>query len=114
MAKTKRIKRKTKLQNDSFVSVYSDQFRNFATSSRGFPFILSLTVICILFVLFRMKGVEQDYQFNKIVKNINSEVIISKELQAEKARLLSVRNLRRYAKKFKMKEPKQKQIIVIP
>lgn len=61
-----------------------------------------------------MRGVELQYQVNKLVKKIEIENQTNKKLKAQKADLLSVRNLKKIAKKYKLKEPTQKQIIVIP
>ncbi len=59
-------------------------------SSKGFPIILTFTVLAILFVLFRMKGVELDYQVNYINKEIDEVSVENKDLKARKARLMSV------------------------
>lgn len=61
-----------------------------------------------------MKGVEQDYQYSEVMKEINQALVERKELRAQKAKLLSVKNLQRYAKKFNMEEPQQSHIIVVP
>ena len=78
------------------------------------PILLTLTVISVTIVLFRMKGVEQSYKHNKIIKKIKSTSFVNKELKANKAKKLSIDNLRRLARKFKFTEPKEKQIIIIP
>ena len=67
----------------------------------------------ILFVLFRMKSIEMDYKISSMNKDIEKVVLENKELGAVKAKLLSVRNLKKMAKKYDLKQPKQKQIIVI-
>ncbi len=84
------------------------------TSSQGMPIILSLTIISILFVLFRMKGVETDYKLNTVNAKIKETSLKNKELKANKAKLLSIERLRKLATKHKLSEPKQKQIIVVP
>lgn len=61
-----------------------------------------------------MRGVELQYQVNKLVKKIELENQTNKKLKAQKADLLSVRNLKKIANKYELKEPTQKQIIVIP
>lgn len=68
----------------------------------------------LLFVLFRMKGVELDYKITSVNKDIDKVVLDNKELKAKKARLLSVKRLRKLASKYDLKQPKQKQIIVLP
>lgn len=77
-----------------------------------------LYLVCLLslsvgFVFSRMRGVELQYKVNKIVKKIDMETHKNKQLKAKKADLLSVKNLKKISKKFNLKEPSQKQIIVI-
>lgn len=83
-------------------------------SSRGFPIILTFTVLAVLFVLFRMKGVELDYQVNIVNKDIEEVSVENKDLKARKARLMSVDRLRSMAKQHGLAQPKQNQIIVVP
>tara|TARA_Y100000780_G_scaffold232593_1_gene268195 strand:+ start:50523 stop:50735 length:213 start_codon:yes stop_codon:yes gene_type:complete len=68
----------------------------------------------ILFVLIRMKGIEQDYKFNEVAKTLKIKQIENKELKADRARMLSVKNLKGFAKRFNLKEPDEKHIIIIP
>jgi hypothetical protein len=82
-------------------------------SSQGFPIFLGFTLMGILFVLFRMKSIEIDYKISSINKDIEKVTIENKELSAIKAKMLSVRNLKSMAKKYKLTQPRQKQIIVI-
>jgi len=91
-----------------------DNARSVIFSSDIFPMILSLTVICILFVLYRMKSVEVDYKFIDAKKSVEKQQMINKELKAKKAKLLSSKNLKIMAKENKLASPKQEQIIVIP
>lgn len=88
--------------------------KKYIFNSNVFPFVLAFTVLGVLFVLVRMKGVEQDYAFNKIQKEINDIRNDNKELKAERAKLLSTKNLSLYSKKFELVEPDEKQILVIP
>lgn len=83
-------------------------------SSRGFPLILTFTTLAVLFVLFRMKGIEMDYQISDVNKDIEAVTIENKELKAKKARLLSVNRLNDLADKYDLKQPDQDQIIVVP
>tara|TARA_R110002049_G_scaffold260900_1_gene436983 strand:+ start:4170 stop:4490 length:321 start_codon:yes stop_codon:yes gene_type:complete len=83
-------------------------------SSRGFPIILTFTVLAILFVLFRMKTVELDYQVNYLNKEIEEIVVENKDLKARKAKLMSVDKLRAMAQRHGLSQPKQNQIIVVP
>lgn len=77
-------------------------------------YLLIFVSLSVGFVYSRMRGVELQYQVNKIVKKIENEVQTNKKLKAQKADLMSVRNLKKIASKFDLKEPTQKQIIVIP
>ena len=90
------------------------KIRLLATSTQGLPIVLSLTIIAILFVLFRMKGVEVDYKLNTVNAQIEEASLENKSLKAQKAKLLSVKRLRRLAVKHRFLEPKQEQIIVVP
>jgi hypothetical protein len=83
-------------------------------SSQGFPILLTFSVIGVLFVLFRMKSIELDYKISEIDKERNKIEMEGKEIKATKARLLSVKNLRKLARKYDLKQPSSKQIIVIP
>jgi len=83
-------------------------------STQGFPIFLSFIVMAVLFILFRMKGVELDYEMIKVEKNIASLTLENKELKAREAKLLSAKRLRKVAKDYKLAEPGEKQIIVIP
>ena len=89
-------------------------FRHIVFSSQGFPIVLSLSIIGLLLVLFRMKSVEQDYQLNEIAKKKKMLIFKNKELKAGKAAQLSVKNLHRMADKYGLKRPGREQIIVIP
>jgi len=83
-------------------------------NSQGFPIFLVCTVLAILFVLFRMKVVELDYGINDLNKKIDQVRIDQKELNAQKSRLLSVKNLRNMAARHNLNQPRRDQIIVIP
>lgn len=93
---------------------FGEKIKNFIFSSQGFPLILMFSVISVLFVLFRMKSVELDYKITEVNKKISKSRLEQKELGAKKAGLLSVNNLRKLAKKYKLKQPAQSQVIVIP
>lgn len=83
-------------------------------SSQGLPLSLAFITISILFVLFRMKGVELDYKVNEVDSKIEKSQLENKELKAKKAKLLSTKNLRHMASKHNLKQPTRKQIIVVP
>lgn len=89
------------------------KIRSFFFSSQILPIVLTMFVILILFVLFRMKGVELSYKINDINKDIDQAVLENKEIKAKRASLLSVNRLHKLSKKYKLSSPKQEQIIVI-
>ncbi|MDC1173871.1 hypothetical protein OAT67_00615 [Bacteriovoracaceae bacterium] len=93
---------------------FKEYLKNLIFSSQVFPFILTFSVMGILFVLFRMKGVEINYKIASFNKDIDKIALENKELKAKKARLLSIKRLRGMAKSYELKQPKRKQIIVIP
>lgn len=88
--------------------------KGFLFSNNVFPFVLTFFIMGLLFVLFRMKGVELDYKISSVNKDIEKVILNNKELKAKKAKLLSVKRLRKLAAKYQLKQPKQKQIIVLP
>jgi len=90
------------------------KIREIIFSSKGFPLFLSFTTLAILFVLFRMKNVEMDYQITKANKDIEKVLLDNKELKAKKARMLSSEKLRKLASVHNLDQPKQDQVIVIP
>lgn len=107
----KTTKRRTKKkQENKFIK----KFLSLVFSTHYFPLILTTVTLAILFVLFRMRGVEQDYKYHELSEKIDSLQLEGKELKAKKARKLSVKNLRAIAKKYNLGEATDKQIIVIP
>tara|TARA_Y100000768_G_C23990599_1_gene692336 strand:+ start:2491 stop:2835 length:345 start_codon:yes stop_codon:yes gene_type:complete len=102
--------RRSRKRNISFVT----KLKNFATHSKSLPFIVIFSILGILFVVIRMKGIEQDYKLNEIQKLVRIHKIKNKELKAIKAKELSVKKLKAYAQKFDLSEPDEKRIIVIP
>ncbi len=82
--------------------------------SKAFPITVSFCLLGFCFVLTRMKRIEQDYAYNDIRKNLLEVSGKIKELRAEKAELLSIKNLREIAKNYKLKEPDHNHIILIP
>ncbi len=64
-------------------------------------------------VYLRMQCVDEDYALNDLRGKIKKASLLNKELKADKAKLLSVKNLRSYAKRYKLKVPEREQIIVI-
>ena len=81
---------------------------------KALPFTLTFTTLAVLFVAFRMKGIEQAYSLNNLNQQIDRAVINNKELKAQRAREMSVPKLREYAVKYGLKEPGPEQIILIP
>ena len=102
--------RRSRKNNISFV----EKLSAYVSQSKSMPLIFAITVIGILFVLVRMKGIEQDYKLNEIQKIVDVHKIKNKELKALRARELSVKKLKAYAKQFDLQEPDDKRIIVIP
>ena len=86
----------------------------FIFDSNVFPFVLTFATLGILFVLFRMKGVEVDYQISALNKDVEKVELENKELKAQRAKLLSVGKLEGMAKKYGFDRPKQSQIIIVP
>ncbi len=93
---------------------FFSKVKNFIFSSQGLPLILMYLTIGILFVVFRMKSIELDYKLVELNQEISKKKLNQKELEAEKAGLLSTSSLRELAKKYDLKPPKQTQIILIP
>ena len=93
---------------------FGDKVWRIIFSAQAFPIILALAVIGVLFVVVRMKGIEQTYRFSGITKQIKAAVSESKDLKAQLAKMMSVSNMRILAEKHGLKEPRQDQIIVIP
>ena len=89
-----------------FKNLIKSFLRRVVFSSQGLPIVLSLSILGVLLVLFRMKSVEQDYQINKIEQKKRTLTFKNKELKAEKASQLSVKNLRRMAERYSLQRPK--------
>lgn len=83
-------------------------------NGRTLPFIFTMAILGMAFVFTRMKGIEQDYQYSDLNKQIREKQLENKELKAERARELSIKKLRSFAKKFNLNEPSENHIIVIP
>jgi hypothetical protein len=86
----------------------------FLFNPQALPFTLTFTTLAILFVAFRMKGIEQAYSLNIINADIDKAIIRNKELKAQRAKDMSVPKLREFAVKYGLKEPGPEQIILIP
>ncbi|OFZ14317.1 MAG: hypothetical protein A2X86_05565 [Bdellovibrionales bacterium GWA2_49_15] len=67
-----------------------------------------------LFLMFRLKNVELDYEIAAITKQIDLFKTENRDLHARKARLLSSENLKKLAWKLGFVEPKSEKIIVVP
>lgn len=93
---------------------FNNRLFEFLFNARALPFTLTFTTLAVLFVGFRMKGIEQAYLLNNIESDISKAVIRSKELKAQRAREMSVPRLREFAVKYDLKEPGPEQIILIP
>lgn len=93
---------------------FNNRLMEFLFNPKALPFTLTFTTLAILFVGFRMKGIEQAYQLNNIESDIHKAIIRNKELKAQRAREMSVPRLREFAVKYDLKEPGPEQIILIP
>jgi hypothetical protein len=78
------------------------------------PYLMAFSILGIMFVLVRMKGVEQSYRYNAIKAQFDETNIENKQVKAKKAKLLNIKNMRQIAQKYELKEPTNKQVIVIP
>lgn len=102
------------LRNKKNQSIRDNKVIQTLFSPTVLPFTLTFSCMAVLFVTIRMKSIEQAYQFNGLSQQINKAVVQNKELKAQRARLLSVKNLHAFAEKFNLKEPGPEQIILIP
>ncbi len=93
---------------------FNNRLMEFLFNPKALPFTLTFTTLAVLFIGFRMKGIEQAYQLNSIESEIDKASIESKELKAQRAREMSVHKLREFAVKYDLKEPGPEQIILIP
>ena len=93
---------------------FNNRLIQFLFNPKALPFTLTFTTLAVLFIGFRMKGIEQAYQLNNIESDIRKAIIRNKELKAERARDMSVPRLREFAVKYDLKEPGPEQIILIP
>ena len=104
------VRRSTRKKQNAFLKYISDKL----FTSQTLPLIFVVSVLGIMFVLIRMKGIEQDYKYNELAKRVKVQHIQNKELKAKRARELSVKKLKAYAKEYKLNEPDEKRIIIIP
>lgn len=102
--------RRAKKKQNIILKFISDRI----ITSQSLPLIFVVSILGVMFVLIRMKGIEQDYKYNELAKRIKVQKIQNKELKAQKAKELSIKNLKAYAKKFELSEPDEKRIIIIP
>ena len=102
--------RKTRKKTNPILKYLSDK----VFTSQTLPLIFVFSILGILFVVIRMKGIEQDYKYNDLAKRIKVQQVQNKELKAKLARELSVKKLKAYAKKFNLNEPDEKRVIIIP
>ena len=93
---------------------FNNRLLDFLFNPRALPFTLTFTTLAVLFVGFRMKGIEQAYLLNNIEQDIHRATIRNKELKAQRAKDMSVPKLREFAVNYDLKEPGPEQIILIP
>ncbi len=82
--------------------------------SKIFVFFIVAISLASLFLMFRLKNVELDYEIAAITKKIDQLKTENRDLHARKARMLSSENLKKLAWKLGFVEPKSDKIIVIP
>jgi hypothetical protein len=110
-----RSRRSTKkIASNKANSSFKIFLQKYITNSQALPFVVTISALGILFVLIRMKGIENDYRQNELTKMVREAQLDNKELKAERARMLSIKKLRGIATKYQLKEPDEKQVIVIP
>ena len=83
-------------------------------SSKIFVFFFVAISLASLFLMFRLKNVELDYEIAAITKRIDQLKTENRDLHAKKAKLLSSENLKKYAWKLGFVEPKSDKILVVP
>jgi len=93
---------------------FDNRLLEFLFNAKALPFTLTFTTLAVLFVGFRMKGIEQAYELNILKNDIFKATIRNKEFKAQRAREMSVPRLREFAVKYDLKEPGPEQIILIP
>jgi hypothetical protein len=94
--------------------IINNRLLEFLFNAKALPFTLTFTTLAVLFVAFRMKGIEQAYELNLLKTEIHKTTIKNKELKAQRAREMSVQKLREFAVRYSLKEPGPEQIILIP
>jgi hypothetical protein len=104
------VVRRTRKKQNLFLKYVSDK----VFTSQTLPLIFVVSILGIMFVLIRMKGIEQDYKYHEVAKRIKIQKVQNKEFKAKRAKELSVKQLKAYAKKFNLQEPDEKRIIIIP
>lgn len=92
----------------------NNRLLEFLFNAQALPFTLTFTTLAVLFVGFRMKGIEQAYELNILKSDTHKSSIRNKELKAQRAREMSVQKLREFAVRYSLKEPGPEQIILIP
>jgi len=93
---------------------FNNRVLEFFFNPRALPYTVTFITLAVLFVGFRMKGIEQAYELNNLQSSIEKAIINNKELKAQRAREMSVPKLREFAVRYDLKEPGPEQIIFIP
>ncbi|MBI2521532.1 MAG: hypothetical protein HYV97_14030 [Bdellovibrio sp.] len=83
-------------------------------SSKILLIFMAAIGLASLFLMFRLKNVELDYEIAAITKQIDLIKTENRDLHARRARLLSSENLKKLAWKLGFVEPKAEKIIVVP
>ncbi len=93
---------------------FNNRVLEFFFNPRALPYTVTFITLAVLFVGFRMKGIEQAYELNNLQSSIQKATIKNKEFKAHRAREMSVPKLREFAVRYGLKEPGPEQIIFIP
>ena len=57
---------------------FNNRLLHFLFNAKALPFTLTFTTLAVLFVVFRMKGIEQAYHMNQLNKDIDKITMINK------------------------------------
>ena len=87
---------------------------NFLKKGNNLTILIFFIFTCLIAIVFRMKSIEQDYLISEKRKEVRKLNELNKALKADRARSLSTKNLSKMARIHGMKEPSQKQIILVP
>ncbi|MGB0453796.1 MAG: hypothetical protein ACPGJV_08770 [Bacteriovoracaceae bacterium] len=87
--------------------------KKYFENSELLAILLIFFVLAIMLVMLRMKSIDLGFELSTQNKEYEKVLAVNKDLRAKRASLLSANNLKKLAKKHKLKEPKAKQLIII-